>query len=96
MAEEEGVAAGEAAAKRQRTVEAMPEDLRRKIEKSLEEMGEVDFWKRSHHGSTPMRRRVLPSEDLVHEKSETIRKGTGNRVHYRCSNPQVRGAHPER
>ena len=31
---------------------------------------------------------VLPPEDLTHEKTETIRKGTGNRVHYRCSNPK--------
>ena len=83
---EVGVAAGEA--KRQRIEGAMPEDLRRKIEKSLEEIGEVDFRKRSHHGSGPMKRRVLPPEDLVHEKVETIRKGTGNRVHYRCSNPK--------
>ena len=78
MAEEESVAAGEA--KRQRTEGAMPEDLRLKIEKSLFEIGEVDFRKRSHHGSGPMKRRVLPPEDLVHEKTETIRKGTGNRI----------------
>ena len=60
----------------------------RKIEKSLSEIGEVDFRKRSHHGTGPMRRRVLPPEDLTHEKTDTIRKGTGNRVHYRFSNPK--------
>ena len=65
----------------------MPEDLRRKIEKSLEEIGEVDFRKHSHHGSGPMRRRVLPPEDLVHDKAETIRQGQANRVYFRCSNP---------
>ena len=62
----------------------MPEDLRLKIEKSLFEIGEVDFRKRSHHGSGPMRRRVLPPEDLVHEKTLQVQQ------------PEVRGAHPKR
>ena len=53
--------AGEAAAKRQRTEGAMPEDLRLKIEQSLFEIEEVDFRKRSNHGSGPMKRRVLPT-----------------------------------
>ena len=82
MAEQEkGLAAGEAAAKRQRTEGTMPEDLRRKIEKSLEEIGEVDFQKRSHHGSGPMRRRVLPPKDLVHKKRLQVQQ------------TEVRGAH---
>ena len=66
----------------------MPEDLREKIEKSLQDIGEVEHRKRSHHGSGPVTPRVLPQEDLVHEKTETIRQGTGNRVPYKCSNPK--------
>ena len=27
-----------------------------------------------------------PPEDLVHEKTETIGHGAGNRIHYKCSN----------
>ena len=34
-----------------------------------------------------MQARVLPPEDLVHEKQEEIRKGQANRVHFVCSNP---------
>ena len=68
----------------------MPEALRAQIDKSLAEIGEVDFRKRSHRGAGPTRSRVLPAEDLVHEKTETIRKGTGHRVNYRCSNPKCK------
>ena len=57
----------------------MPEDLRTQIEKSLEEIGEVDYRRCSHHGAGPVKPRVLPPEDLVHTKTETIRK---------CSNPK--------
>jgi len=84
---EDGVTV-EGDAKRQRIEGTMPDALRAQIEQSLQEIGEVDFRKRSHHGSGPVKPRVLPSEDLVHEKTETIRKGTGNRVHYMCCNPK--------
>ena len=83
MAEDDaGSSGGGGDAKRQRIEGAvpqgtMPEDLRDKIEKSLRDIGEVDYRKRSHHGAGPVKPRVLPPEDLVHEKSKTIRKGTG-------------------
>ena len=84
MAEDDaGSSGGGGDSKRQRIEGAvfqgtMPDDLRQKIEKSLHDIGEVDYRKRSHHGSGPVKPRVLPPEDLVHEKSETIRKGTGD------------------
>ena len=68
----------------------MPEDLREKVEQSLKEIGEVEYRKRSHRSSGPTRARVLPPEDLVHEKTETIRKGSANRVHFACSNAKCK------
>ena len=35
-----------------------------------------------------MQARVLPPEDLVHEKTEEIRRGQANRIHFLCSNPK--------
>ncbi len=68
-------------------VDAMPQDLRDEIEKSLAAIGQVEYQKRSHKKAGPVSR-CLPPEDLIHEKTETIRKGTGNRVHFMCSNPK--------
>ena len=65
----------------------MPADLRDVIEKSLSAIGQVEFRKRSHKKSEPVTR-CLSSEELVHEQTETLRKGTGNRVHFVCSNPK--------
>ena len=33
---------------------------------------------------------MLPPADLVHEKTDTIRKGSANRVHFACSNPKCK------
>jgi hypothetical protein len=84
----------EPASKRAR-VAGMPSDLRDVIEKSLAAIGQVEYRKRSHKKSGPATRCLAP-EDLVHEQTETIRKGTGNRVHFMCSNPKVRGADSQR
>ena len=35
-----------------------------------------------------MRPRCLPTEDLVHEKTETVRRGGTQRIHFRCNNPK--------
>ena len=75
----------EPASKRARV--AMPSDLRDVIEKSLAAIGKVEYGKRSHKKSGPATRCLAP-EDLVHEQPATIRKGTGNRVHFMCSNPK--------
>ena len=80
----------EPAEKRARTetrVGTMPPDLKGKIENALAAIGEVEYHKRSHKkGSGPVQPKVLPEEDLVHDKAETIRKGGAGRVHYKCSN----------
>ena len=73
---EDGVVAAGGDAKRQRTAApdgAMHEYLRQQIENSLAEIGEVDYSKRSHHSTGPVRPRVLPTEELVHETTDTIR-----------------------
>ena len=76
-------------AKRTRTGGTMPEDLKARIEQSLDEIGEVEFRKRSHRkGSGPVRARCLAPEDLVHEKGSVTRQGNRNRLHYECSNPK--------
>ena len=77
----------EPASKRARVDGTMPPDLRDVIEKSLAVIGQVEYHKRSHKKSGPVSR-CLPPEDLVHEQTETIRKGTGNRAHFRYSNPK--------
>ncbi len=80
--------AEESEAKRPRTGGTMPPELREKIEKSLALIGEVEAYKKPHRkGAGPVQPRVLPPEDLVHNKVEEIRKGHANRVHFKCSNP---------
>ena len=64
----------------------MPPELREKIETALAAVGEVEYQRRSHHRKCPLFARVLPEEDLAHEKGEIVRKGSANRVHYCCSN----------
>ena len=65
----------------------MPAELRETIEKSLAELGEVDYRTKSHKKRPgPVGPRCLAPEDLIHEKVETIRRGTGNRVHFKCCN----------
>ena len=67
---------------------AMPAALRERIEKDLQQHGEAAFHRRKHRRYGPVQARVLPAEDLVHEKVGESRKGHGNRVHYICSNPK--------
>ena len=66
----------------------MPAALRERIEKDLQQHGEAAFHRRKHRRYGPVQARVLPAEDLVHEKVGESRKGHGNRVHYICSNPK--------
>ena len=67
----------------------MPLELREKIERALEAADDVERYKKSHKkGPGLVQPRCVPLEDLVHEKAETIRKGSPVRVHYRCSNPK--------
>ena len=66
---------------------ALPAALREEIERALTAIGEVEHFKKSHKkGAGPVPSRCLPPEDLVHEKSETIRRGQTGRVHFMCSN----------
>ena len=75
-------------AKRQRKG-TMPAELREKILKSLEMLGEVEAYRRPHRkGAGLVQARCLPPEDLVHTKTGEIRKGQNNRVHFICSNPK--------
>jgi hypothetical protein len=68
--------AEESDAKRIRTGGTMPADLKEKIKKSLGLIGEVEAYKKPHRkGGGPVRPRVLPQEDLTHDKVEEIRKG---------------------
>lgn len=65
----------------------LPPELYDKIEQRLAAIGEVERVCKSHKkGPGPVRPRCLPAEELVHEKTETIRKGDAQRIHYRCSN----------
>ena len=80
--------AEEQVAKRAR-VGNMPPEIKEKIEKSLALIGEVEAYKKPHRkGTGPVQARVLPPEDLVHEKTEEIRRGQANRIHFLCSNPK--------
>ena len=74
------------AAKRPRSG-LMPPDLKQTIEESIPVEGEIEYYTKSHKKQPgPVRHRCLPAEDLVHEKVETLRKGAGHRVHFKCSN----------
>ena len=67
----------------------MPADVKEDIEKSLPVEGEIEYYTKSHKKKPgPVRHKCLPPEDLVHEKTETLRKGQGHRVHFMCSNPK--------
>ena len=67
----------------------MPAELKEVIEKSIPVEGEIEYNTKSHKKLPgPLRHKCLPPEDLVHEKTETIRKGHGHRVHFMCSNPK--------
>ena len=67
----------------------MPEELKVRIEQSLDAIGEVEFRKRSHRkGPGPVGARCLAPEDLVHEKESNTRTGQANRVHFKCCNPK--------
>ena len=78
--------------KRARVEGTMPADLREKIENALDALGDVEFKRRSHHKRGPIAARILPDEDLVHEKGEIVRQGAANRIHYVCSNDKCREA----
>ena len=64
----------------------MPSEMRNMIEAKLAQLGEIWQYKRSHK-KHQVAQRTLPPEDLIHEKSETVRSGQAQRVHYKCSNP---------
>ena len=65
----------------------MSADFKEMIEASLPMEGEIEYHTKSHKkGPGPVRHKCLPAEDLVHEKVETLRKGYGHRVHFKCSN----------
>ncbi len=82
-------AMAESDAKKARTGGTMLPELRKKIEDSLELLGEVEYHRKPHRkGPGPIAARCLAPEDLVHEKVETVRQGTAKRLHYRCSNPK--------
>ena len=67
----------------------LPAELRAMIEQRLADLGEVKHVRRIHRkGAGPVRPRCLPTEDLVHEKTETVRRGGTQRIHFRCSNPK--------
>ena len=76
--------------KRARVEGEMPPNLRDKIEKSLEALGQVEQKKRSHKRKGPVQPKTRPPEDLDHLKTETVRTGQTSRVHYRCSNSQCK------
>ncbi len=74
--------------KRSRTG-TMPADMKEEIEKSLPVEGEIEYHTKSHKKKPgPVKHKCLSPEDLVHEKTETLRKGYGHRVHFMCSNPK--------
>ena len=78
-------------AKKQKTG-SMPPEMKAEIEQALELFGEVERYRRPHRkGAGPMQAKILPPEDLVHEKSETLRQGSANRIHYKCSNEKCQG-----
>ena len=56
----------------------MPSELKEAIEKSLPEVGEIEYYTKPHtKGPGPVKPLCLPLEDLLHEKIETARKGQG-------------------
>ena len=66
--------AEESEAKRQRTG-TMPADLKAKIQESLDILGEVVAYRKPHRSAGgPIQAHIRPAEDLVHEKSETLRQ----------------------
>ena len=66
---------------------SMPAEMKEMIETKLVGLGEVWRFKRSHKkGAGCVQSRCLPAEDIIHEKAETIRKGSANRPHFVCSN----------
>ena len=69
----------------------MPPELRAKIENALDALDDVEFNRRSHHSRGPLAARILPDEDLVHEKGEIVRQGGADRIHYVCSNEKCPG-----
>lgn len=76
--------------KKQRTG-SMPPEMKMEIEQALEQLGEVDRYRRPHRkGAGPVQAKILPPEDLVHDKTETIRQGSANRIHYKCSNEKCK------
>ena len=62
--------------------------MKTKIIEAVDAIGEVEAYKKPHRkGPGPVQARVLPAEDLIHEKKEEIRRGQANRIHFICSNP---------
>jgi len=80
-------AMAEGGAEKRRRTAAMPSELRDKILNELDVIGEVEYNRKSHKkGPGPVGARCVPPEDLIHEKTETIRRGQKDRVHFVCSN----------
>ena len=77
--------------KRPRVEGTMPAPMRAKIENALDALDDVEFNRRSHHSRGPLAARILPDEDLVHEKGEIVRQGGADRIHYVCSNDKCPG-----
>ena len=66
----------------------MSPEMKQNITEAVDAIGEVERYRKPHRkGPGPVQARVLPPEDLVHEKKEEIRRGQANRIHYICSNP---------
>lgn len=73
-------------------VGSMPPEMKQVIEKALQELGQVEYNLRKHRkGPGPVRPKTLPPEALVHQKTEEIRQGSANRIHYMCSNEACPG-----
>ncbi len=78
MADDAGAAVEGGSAKRQRVEGSvpegtMPEDLRNEIERRLALIGEVEAYKKPHRkGAGPVQARVLPAEDIVHDRVQEL------------------------
>ena len=64
----------------------MSSEMRNMIEAKLAQLGEIWQYKRSHK-KHQVAQRTLPPEDLIHEKSETVRCGQALTDKIRTPNP---------
>ena len=61
--------------KRART---MPPALKEEIEKSMPEIGEIEYHTKARKKGPGPVRALSPDEDLAHEKAQTVRRGQGH------------------